>query len=77
MIYIDDCLDATVQIMEAPTDNLSMRTYNIQAVSFTPEMLVNEMKQYYPEMVVEYKPDKTRQKIGELESYIYHILLAV
>lgn len=65
MIYIDDCLDATVQVMETSPSNLTMRTYNIQAVSFTPEMLVNEMKAYYPHMEVEYVPDATRQKIGE------------
>ena len=65
MIYIDDCLDATVQLMEAPAENLSLRTYNVHAISFTPEMLVNEIKKYYPEVVVEYEVDKDRQKIGK------------
>ncbi len=63
MIYIDDCLDATIQIMESPSDNLSLRTYNVHAISFTPEMLVDEMKKYYPNMRVSYEPDE-RQGIG-------------
>ena len=64
MIYIDDCLEATVQLMEAPAENLSLRTYNVQAISFTPEMLVEEIMKYYPKMEVDYKPDKIRQNIG-------------
>ena len=34
MIYIDDCLEATVQLMEAPAENLSLRTYNVQSHQF-------------------------------------------
>ena len=40
------------------------RTYNIQAISFTPRELVEEMKKYFPDMKVTYKPDQ-RQAIGE------------
>ncbi len=64
MVYIDDCLEATVQLMEAPAENLSLRTYNVQAISFTPEMLVEEIMKYYPKMEVDYKPDIIRQNIG-------------
>ena len=41
----------------------NMRTYNIQAVSFTPGELVEEMKKHIPNFVVEYRPDE-RQEIG-------------
>jgi len=39
------------------------RTYNIQAISFTPKELVEEMKKFFPHMKVTYKPDQ-RQAIG-------------
>ena len=42
---------------------LSHRTYNVQAVSFTPGELVAEMKKYFPNMEVTYEPDE-RQAIG-------------
>ena len=43
MMYIDDCLRATLEVMEAPAESLSMRTYNISAMSFTPEELAQEV----------------------------------
>ena len=64
MIYIDDCLNATVKVMEEPKKNLSLRTYNVSAISFTPEELVAEMKNYFPKMEVNYVPEKMRQDIG-------------
>ena len=39
------------------------RVYNIQAVSFTPAELVEEMRKHLSNFVVEYHPDE-RQAIG-------------
>ena len=39
------------------------RTYNVQAVSFTPGELVAEMRKHFPNMEVAYEPDE-RQAIG-------------
>lgn len=64
MIYIQDCLESVVKFMEQPQDNLKLRTYNVTATSFTPDELVNEMKKYFPNMEVTYKPDK-RQDIAD------------
>lgn len=66
MMYIDDCLRATLEVMEAPADTLSMRTYNINAMSFTPEELVQELQKQMPELEVTYDVDPVRQAIGEL-----------
>jgi threonine 3-dehydrogenase len=63
MIYIDDCIRATVALMETPDSKLSMRTYNINALSFTPEELTNELRRHIPQLKVEYVPDH-RQAIG-------------
>jgi len=64
MMYIDDCLRATLEVMEAPAESLSMRTYNISAMSFTPEELAQEVLKHVPELQVTYNVDPVRQAIG-------------
>ena len=66
MIYLPDCIKATMQCLETPAEKMSQekRTYNIQAVSFTPGELVEEMRKHFEELHVEYEPDE-RQAIGE------------
>lgn len=63
MIYLPDCLRATVELLEAPAEKLNMRTYNISAISFTPEELADELKKFIPTLKMEYEPDE-RQAIG-------------
>ncbi|XP_074081442.1 L-threonine 3-dehydrogenase, mitochondrial-like [Macrotis lagotis] len=65
MMYIDDCLRATLEFMEAPANSLSMRTYNINAMSFTPEELAQEVGKHVPELQVTYKVDTVRQAIAD------------
>ncbi|MEQ2167321.1 hypothetical protein GOODEAATRI_002943 [Goodea atripinnis] len=65
MMYIDDCLRATLEVMETPADTLSMRTYNINAMSFTPEELAQELRKQMPELEVTYNIDPVRQAIGK------------
>ncbi|XP_022092315.1 L-threonine 3-dehydrogenase, mitochondrial-like [Acanthaster planci] len=64
MIYIDDCLRAVVEMLEVPEEKLSRRTYNIAAVSFTPQELADEIKKVVPRLDVDYKPD-SRQDIAD------------
>lgn len=49
--------------MTAPNENLRRRVYNVTAMSFTPEELVEQLSKYVPELRVTYKPD-SRQYIG-------------
>nr|XP_020634479.1 L-threonine 3-dehydrogenase, mitochondrial-like [Pogona vitticeps]XP_020634481.1 L-threonine 3-dehydrogenase, mitochondrial-like [Pogona vitticeps] len=65
MMYINDCLRATLEVMEAPAERLSMRTYNISAMSFTPEQLVQEVQKHVPELQVTYNVDAVRQAIAD------------
>uniref|UniRef100_A0A8C8FJ50 L-threonine 3-dehydrogenase, mitochondrial n=1 Tax=Oncorhynchus tshawytscha TaxID=74940 RepID=A0A8C8FJ50_ONCTS len=65
MMYIDDCLRATVEMMEAPADTLSMRTYNINAMSFSPEELAQEVQKQLPDLEVTYDIDQVRQAIAD------------
>jgi len=65
MIYMDDVIRATIQLMEAPSENLTIRTsYNLASMSFTPEELYDSIKQFIPEFKIEYKPD-FRQQIAD------------
>ena len=58
-------IKATIKCIEAPPERFTTdgRVYNIQAVSFTPGELVEEMKKHVDDFVVEYRPDE-RQAIG-------------
>ncbi|RWS27540.1 L-threonine 3-dehydrogenase-like protein [Leptotrombidium deliense] len=64
MIYIDDCLRSVVEFLNVDEEKLSLRTYNISAISFTPAELTDALKQYIPKLNVTYKPD-SRQDIAD------------
>ena len=65
MLYMEDAIDATIKLMEAPSENISVRTsYNLGGMSFTPEELAEEIKKIIPDFEISYEPD-FRQKIAE------------
>jgi len=64
MMYMPDCIKATIDILKAPSKKLKQRTYNIAACSFTPKELTAELKEHIPDLEVTYQPD-FRQKIAE------------
>lgn len=65
MMYMEDAINATIQLMEAPYENVKIRSsYNIAAFSFTPAEIFEEIKKHYPEFEIEYNPD-FRQKIAD------------
>ena len=64
MMYMPDAVRATLELMEAPQEQLSVRTsYNIAGMSFTPAELAGELLKYFPELKVDYRPD-FRQSIA-------------
>ncbi|XP_041069472.1 L-threonine 3-dehydrogenase, mitochondrial-like [Carcharodon carcharias] len=65
VMHIDDCQRATLEFMEAPAECLTMRTYNISAMSFTPQELASEVCKYLPDLEVSYKPDPMQQSIAD------------
>ncbi|KAJ2661902.1 hypothetical protein IWW48_002133 [Coemansia sp. RSA 1200] len=65
MAYIDDCIEGTMQLLEAPEHSLSQRVYNVHACDFTPEELANEIRcQHSKTFAMEYQPD-FRQAIAD------------
>src|SRR5688500_7874470 len=49
MMYMPDAIRATVELMEAPREKIKTRTsYNIAAVSFSPQQLANEIRKHIP-----------------------------
>ncbi len=65
MIYMDDAIRATIELMEADADRLTVRTsYNLQGMSFAPAELAEELRKHLPNFEMHYQPDY-RQKIAE------------
>lgn len=65
MIYMEDAITATLQLMEAPAERIQVRTsYNLAGVSFSPAEIAGEIRKFFPDLRVQYKPD-FRQKIAD------------
>lgn len=65
MMFMEDAVRGTVELMEAPAEQIKVRSsYNLSAVSFTPELLANEIKKHIPNFEIHYKPDD-RQAIAD------------
>ncbi len=65
MMYMPDAIRATIELMEAPAENISIRTsYNIAGMSFSPKEISAEIKKHIPEFTIDYKPDY-RQAIAD------------
>jgi nucleoside-diphosphate-sugar epimerase len=65
MIYMEDVINATIQVMEAPKEQITVRTsYNLEGANFTPAELSKEIKKYIPEFEITYSPDE-RQAIAD------------
>lgn len=64
MIFMEDAIRATIELMDAPKENIKTRTsYNLVGMSFTPQELASEIKRFYPDFECVYKPD-FRQEIA-------------
>ncbi|GAB4154355.1 MAG: NAD-dependent epimerase/dehydratase family protein [Winogradskyella sp.] len=65
MMFMDDAIKATIDLMEAPADHLTIRSsYNLSAISFTPKEISESIKRHIAEFEITYKPD-FRQAIAD------------
>ncbi len=66
MMYMDDALQAIIQIMKSDGEKLVHRNgYNIAAMSFTPQQLAEEIKKHIPGFTISYDVDPVRQAIAD------------
>ena len=65
MMYMEDAVNATVQIMQVNANQINIRTsYNLSAMNFTPKELASAIHQHLPNFTISYKTDY-RQAIAD------------
>jgi nucleoside-diphosphate-sugar epimerase len=65
MMYMPDAIRATLELMDAPSEHISIRTsYNISGMSFSPKEIGTEIAQHVPGFTMNYQPDY-RQNIAD------------
>jgi nucleoside-diphosphate-sugar epimerase len=65
MMYMDDAVQATMQLMAAPASSIRVRTsYNVSGMSFSPREIAQSIQSFYPNFRVQYAPD-FRQQIAD------------
>lgn len=64
MMYMDDAIRATIELMEAPAEKIKTNmAYNISAMSFAPEEVAASIQKIIPDFQMRYAPD-FRQNIA-------------
>ena len=64
MMYMNDAVAATIQLMQAKPADVKLRTgYNLAAIDFTPAEMALEIKKHLQDFKILYKPD-FRQEIA-------------
>jgi nucleoside-diphosphate-sugar epimerase len=65
MIFMDDAIRATIELMQSPKENIKTRTsYNLGSMSLNPMQIYEAIKTKYPSFEIEYNPD-FRQGIAD------------
>ncbi len=65
MMYIEDAIKATLQLMAAPSEAIGIRSsYNLSGIDFTPEELAASIRRNIPDFTISYAPD-FRQHIAD------------
>jgi nucleoside-diphosphate-sugar epimerase len=65
MMYMDDAIRATIELMEAPKEKIKNRlAYNLGGISFSPKEIAESIKKRIPSFTIDYAPD-FRQAIAD------------
>jgi nucleoside-diphosphate-sugar epimerase len=66
MMYMPDAIRAMIDVMEADPKALVHRnSFNVTAMSFTPEELATEIRKHIPDFIIDYEVDPIRQAIAD------------
>ncbi|MFZ4862632.1 NAD-dependent epimerase/dehydratase family protein [Sphingobacterium sp. Mn56C] len=66
MMYMNDAVRATLQLMDAPAEQLRIRSsYNLAGISFTPAEIAEEIKKILPNFDMSYAQGDPRQAIAD------------
>ena len=60
MMYMDDAIEATISLMDGDRHS-HYKSYNLGAMSFTPDELAKAIQKYIPEFEISYQPDSRQQ----------------
>jgi nucleoside-diphosphate-sugar epimerase len=65
MMYMPDAIRATISLMDAPADQVKIRSsYNLAGISFTPAQIAAAIQKHLPNFKIDYAPD-FRQAIAD------------
>jgi len=65
MMYMPDCIKATLDLMNADLSKLRHHAdFNLAAISFSPKELADEIRKHIPDFSISYEPD-SRQAIAD------------
>ncbi len=58
MMYMPDAIKATIELMEAPAEKISIRhSYNVAGMSFSPKEIAAAIQKHIPDFSISYKED--------------------
>jgi nucleoside-diphosphate-sugar epimerase len=62
MMYMEDAIRATIELMEAPAEKLKTKmAYNLAGMSFSPKEIAAAIKESIPDFTIDYQPDYRQQ----------------
>jgi len=65
MMFMDDAIKATLQLMEADSESIKVRSaYNLASMSFNPKEIAQSIQNHIPDFKIDYDPD-FRQAIAD------------
>ena len=57
-MYMADAIRATIELMDAPKDKLTIKdSYNLSAMSFSPKEVAATIQEFIPDFKIDYEPD--------------------
>lgn len=66
MLYMEDAIRGTLQLMDAPAEQISIRSsYNLTGISFTPAELALAIQKHIPDFTIDYDEGDERQAIAD------------